>query len=86
MNQQLAALSTDLRRISYWLYRDQVKLAHQFLHSSQKTSLDINCSLGKSDLQTQLSILNSDQEDRLHAAERALTTSLLLLHQAKRLP
>ena len=82
--QKLLRISTDLYRISYWLYRGQDKLAYQFLRHCHQFYSHLNCPIGKSDLKTQLNLLTNSHESRAHTAERALTTSLLLLHQARK--
>jgi len=83
MNQQLANLSADLRRISYWIYQDRLELARQFLKQDLEKYKSLNCSIGVSDLKTELEIIENLKETKLKTAERALTLSRIIFYKAK---
>lgn len=67
-----ATLSADLRRISYWFQNGQEKLALDFIDKD----LIKYSELGVTD-----TLLRIKKLDRLHAAELAMTTSIILANQ-----
>ncbi len=69
-----ATLSADLRRISYWLVNGQEKLAWEFIDRDLVKYSD----LGLTD-----TLLRLKKIDRLHAAELAMTTSIILANRAQ---
>lgn len=85
MNWGLAKLSTDLRRISYWIYEDQFELAKQFLKKApQKYGLlerRVGC---YQDIWLEIDKIAALQGGRLKTAERAMTASLIFLHEAQK--
>lgn len=84
MNQDLANLSTDLRRISYWLYEGRMALAQKFLNEAPKKYSQINPKIGCYDnVWQELKKIESLKKNRLKAAEKSLTASTILLHAAK---
>ncbi|MFC1790752.1 hypothetical protein ACFLZP_04700 [Patescibacteria group bacterium] len=81
MNQPLANLSTDLRRISYWFYQGRTKLARKLLDHCLKTYSNLNTSIGcYPSLKKELLAIKKLSSQKLKAAEKALTASLILLH------
>lgn len=84
MNQDLANLSTDLRRISYWIYEGQFELAKQFLEQAHKKYALLKPQIECYDnIWEEIEKIAALKDGRLKAAERALTASLILLHQAQ---
>lgn len=83
MNQQLANLSADLRRISYWIYQGRLELAESFLERDKKICCDLNHSFGLSKVIAELNKISSLKEERLKTAERALTLSRIIFYKAK---
>ena len=84
MNLGLANLSTDLRRISYWLYQGQIDLAKKFLERCPKTYSDLNPRISCfENIWDELKKIENLKEGRLKEAERALTASVILLHQSR---
>lgn len=70
MNPQ-ATLSADLRRISYWFANGQEKLALEF----------INRDLEKYPNLETANLMRLKTLDRMHAAELAMTVSVILANQ-----
>lgn len=80
MNQDLANFSTDLMRISYWIYNKNDKLANQFLGLCRKNYNKVNPKIGcHEDIWEEIKKIDGFENDRLHAAERALTLSRILM-------
>ena len=85
MKEDLANLSTDLRRISYWLYQNRVNLAKSFLVRCRKTYRQINPKIGHyDDIWAEVEKIDNLEGGLIKASERALTASLILLHHAQR--
>ncbi len=83
MNLDLLNLSTDLRRISYWLYQDRVELAKQFLKQAKKTYQNINPKIGcYKNIWKEIEEISNLKGGLLRASERALTASLILKHRS----
>lgn len=83
MKKDLANLSTDLRRISYWLYQGRIDLAQSFLKRCpqiyQKINPQISC---YHNIWAELKKIADLKEGSIKASERALTASLILLHRS----
>ena len=80
-SQLAAALSADLRRVSYWIYGRQDHLVRPFLIRDQKMTEGIDRMIGRRTLQQQLALIQSEyrqERSRLRAADRALTVSRIL--------
>ena len=70
-------LSTDLRRIAWWLQQGDVKAADQFLSRiPERYPLKNNEVYGKKSLSEWFAVIN--RKDNNHSAESALTLSQLL--------
>jgi len=83
MNNDLARFSTDLRRISYWIYEERFKLAQDFIDRCFKTYRNINPKVGcYKNIWSELEKIYSLRGGRKKAAERALTASQILLSRA----
>jgi len=78
-------LSTDLRRISYWLYQDRNDLAKSFLKRSRKMYQNINPKIRcYSNIWSELEKIANLEGGSSKVAERALTASVILLHFAQK--
>lgn len=85
MKNSLANLSTDLRRISYWLYQGRLDLAKLFLVHCQKTYRGLNPKIGcYKNIWIELKKIADLEGGQIEASERALTTSLILLHRSRK--
>lgn len=81
MSRELANLSTDLRRISYWFYQGRTKLALSFLDHCLKIYPNLDISIGcYPSLKEELLGIKKLTKQKFKAAERSLTASLILLH------
>ena len=69
MNQDLANLSMDLRRASYFFQQNDVELAQKFVDRSQKYNMPEN-------IKNLISKIKND--DNLKASEMAMTVSIIL--------
>ena len=81
MNTQLANFSTDLRRVSYWIYQGRFELAQKTLNLGRrkyKTISKVGCF---DNVWSEIEKINN-REDRLKAAERASTLSSILLQES----
>lgn len=80
MNNDLANFSTDLLRISYWIYYKNDSLATQFLNFCKKNYQNVNAKVGcYKNIWDEIDKISDFENDRLHASERALTLSRILL-------
>lgn len=80
MNKNLANFSTDLLRISYWIYQGQDLMANNFLNLCRKNYKKINPKVGcYSNIWDEIDKIGEIDKNRMQAAERALTLSRILL-------
>jgi hypothetical protein len=84
MANSLADFSTDLRRISYWLYDGRTKLAKESLARCKKLFAAINPKIGCfENIWDEIDLISSLKEGRKKAAERALTLSRILYFKSQ---
>lgn len=82
MNYQLANLSTDLRRISYWVYDGRINLARKFLLKA-KRKYKINNSVGPfKDIWQEIEKIENLEGGKIVAADRASTLGSILLQES----
>ena len=82
MNVALANLSTDLRRISYWIYNGNIELGMDFL-SRVKKMYKIERSVGPfKDIWDEIEKVKSLEGGRVRAADRASTLASILLQES----
>ena len=82
MNYQLANLSTDLRRISYWIYYGRTDLAKEFI-SNAKNRYKIKSSVGPfMDVWKEVEKIKLGKEGSVRAADRATTLASVLLQES----
>ena len=84
MNYQLANLSTDLRRISYWIYDGKTDLAKKFILNA-KNKYKIKSSIGPfNNIWVELKKIETLEGGRIRAADRASTIGSILLQESLR--
>ena len=82
MNRQLANFSTDLRRVSYWIYGGRKLLADKFL-SMARSKYKINGFIGPyQNIWAELEKIKKMDGGRIAAADRASTMSSILLQES----
>ena len=85
MNTNLANLSTDLRRISYWIIEKDFKMATKFLKLSREKYSTVPKKVGcYNNIWEEIKTIEKTITDKDKAAERAMTASIILLDQALR--
>lgn len=83
MKKNLANLSADLRRISYWLYQGRIDLAQSFLKRCPQVYQGINPRIScYRNIWAELEKIANLEGGLVKASERALTASLILLHHS----
>lgn len=83
MNNDLANFSTDLLRISYWIYYKNDSLAKNFLEICRKNYGNINSKVGNyQNVWEEINKISDFENNRMQTAERALTLSRILLMNA----
>jgi hypothetical protein len=75
-------LSADMRRVAWWLQRDQKNLADKFIGLNWEYFAKDERVLGKKSLGKWLELIKKGDGGRARVAERALTLSLLLRRMA----
>lgn len=85
MNETLANLSCDLKRISYWIYEEKFSLAKKFLTLAKKR-YKINSKIGPFiNFWDEVEKVEKLEGGKIRAADRATTlASILLLESVKR--
>lgn len=78
MNNQIARLSTDLRRVSYFILDDEINLARKFIEKNLSHLDNIEISIGKHTLVETLKLIKNLEGGKEKAAERAMTASIIL--------
>ena len=82
MNRKLANMSTDFRRISYWIYQGKDDLASRMIARAKKT-YKINSPVGPyKDVWKEVDSVKNLTGGRLVAADRASTISSILLQES----
>jgi len=82
MNIQLANLSTDLRRISNWIYEGKNDLVIEYI-SKFKEKYEVNKSVGVyKDIWQEIEIIKTVRDGRIKSADRATTLSSVLLQES----
>ena len=82
MNYQLANLSTDLRRISYWIYDGKEKLVKNYIEKI-KPKYKINKPVGiYKDVWKEVEKIKLGKEGSVRAADRATTLASILLQES----
>ena len=80
MNNLLANFSTDLLRVSYWIYYQNDSLVVRFLVFCRKTYSTLNPKIGCfPNIWEEIDKISDFKNNRLQAAERALTLSRIML-------
>lgn len=80
MNKDLANFSTDLMRISYWIYHGSDKLAKKFLDTCKENYNNVGPRVGcYRNIWQEIEKVSDFGKNRLQAAERALTLSRILI-------
>jgi len=83
MNDQVASLAADLRRVSYWIYEGQTELAQAVLKGAQGKYKAIPPEVGcYQDIWREIAEIGKVGQGKDRAAERALTASVILLSSA----
>jgi len=77
MNRDMLNLASDLRRAAYWLHDGRIALSKSFLQNAQKKYTIKNTKY--LNITSELDKINSLEEGKDKAAERALTLSNILL-------
>ncbi len=79
MNVDIANLSVDLRRISYWIYRGRTELADKFLNQCKVKYRTIPTHIGNyTNVWDEVERIQNAQKKQIEGAERALTLSRVL--------
>ncbi len=79
MNKDIANFSTDLLRISSWIYFKEDELAKKFLDLCYQKYSQINPKVGSyKNIWEELKKIRNEKKDRCQRAERALTLSRIL--------
>jgi len=79
-NKDLANFSTDLLRVSYWIYHQNDSLAMEALDFCRKNYSGIKTRLGcYKNVWDEIKKIEEVEANRMHAAERALTLSRILI-------
>ncbi len=82
MNIQLANLSTDLRRLSNWIYEGKYKTAKSFIAKiKHKYKIENPVGIYK-DVWKEIEIIGKNKEGRVRSADRAATLGSILLHES----
>ncbi|OGM10976.1 hypothetical protein A2Z22_03860 [Candidatus Woesebacteria bacterium RBG_16_34_12] len=82
MNNQLANLSTDLRRVSYWIYEGKMDLVRKFLLNA-KTKYKISASVGPyKNIWQEIKRIENLEGGKIMAADRASTLGCILLQES----
>jgi len=82
MNIQLANLSTDLRRISYWIYEGKTGFVKDYIFKI-KNKYQIKSPVGPyENVWKEIDLIGSGIEDRLRSADRAGTLSSILIQES----
>ena len=82
MKQQLANLSTDLRRVSYWIYGNNNKLASKQLDKINE-KYDIKQPIGPyNNIWDEINKVKTLKGGNIRAADRASTISSVLLQES----
>ncbi|KKR28266.1 MAG: hypothetical protein UT61_C0053G0002 [Candidatus Woesebacteria bacterium GW2011_GWA1_39_8] len=82
MNIQLANLSTDLRRISNWLYEGKIGFVNNYIVKI-RDKYQIDNPVGPyDDVWKEIALIAQGHEGRLRSADRATTLSSILLQEA----
>lgn len=83
MNNDLANFSTDLLRISFWIYHKNDTLADKFLDLCKQnysgTKVQVGC---YQNIWDEIDKIKRFKENRMQSAERALTLSRIMLAEA----
>lgn len=80
MNSDLANFSTDLLRISYWIFHNQDSMVKNFLSFCRRNYQNINPKIGcYSNIWEEIDKISGFETNRMQAAERALTLSRIIL-------
>lgn len=80
MNKDVTNFSTDLLRISSWIYLGEDKLAKQFLDLCYRNYSRLKTKVGcYEDIWEEIKKIENRKENRYRRAERALTLSRILL-------
>lgn len=81
MNNDIANLSSDLKRISYWILDDRVDLVKRFLEIAKEKYKSIDEKIGGyNNIWEEIEKIENLEGGNERAAERALTASVILLH------
>lgn len=82
MNYQLASLSTDLKRVSYWIYQGKKVLVTDYLLTIKK-KYKIKAKIGPyNDIWKEIDLIGSAKEQDIRSADRATTLGSILLQEA----
>ena len=83
MRQDLRNFSTDLLRISYWIYQGNNKLAKKFIGIGREKYSGISKEIGcYKDIWEEIGKIERMDGGKDKAAERASTASIILLHNS----
>jgi hypothetical protein len=82
MNMQIANLSTDMRRISNWIYEGKNNFVSEYM-SKLKEKYRINKSVGVyEDIWQEIEIIKTSRDGRIKSADRATTLASILLQES----
>ena len=82
MNYQLANLSTDLRRISYWSYYGKDDLVNKTIEKAEDIYKISKRQGPYKDIWVEINKIKKQEGGRIRAADRATTLSLILLQES----
>jgi hypothetical protein len=75
--------AVDLRRISYWLHGGQIKLARKMLSKTKIMYAELDKKIGCfENIWDEIGKINSLEDGRLKASERALTLSTIIFNHS----
>ena len=82
MNYQLANLSTDLRRVSNWIYEGKSDFVKKYL-SKIESKYKIDTPVGPfENIWNEIELIKSEKGGRVQTADRAGTLSSILLQES----
>ncbi len=82
MNKDLANFSTDLRRVSYWIYEGKIDLAKRFLRLA-KGKYKLTGRIGPyPDIWQEIEKINNLEGGNYRSSDRAATISSILLNES----
>lgn len=82
MNLQLANLSTDLRRISNWIYQGKIDLVQENITRIKSKYVDISEVGIYKNIWSEIEKISKNKEGNVRSADRATTLGSILLQES----